>query len=162
MYCFDLARLSFHLISSRPRLILLFTPREVPFLLHPSFWRDGFQNIYLFLKLWEWSIHPPFYIWLFGWWTTSPCAFICKQECIPVGCVPAARWPYAGVCFPGGSLLRGVVCSRGGVCSRRLSAPGGCLLPGVCSRGAVCSRGVVSQHALRQTPPPRGQNHRRL
>ena len=27
-----------------------------------------------------------------------------KQECIPVGCVPAARWPYAGVCFPGGGV----------------------------------------------------------
>ena len=27
-----------------------------------------------------------------------------KQECIPVGCVPAARRPYAGVCFPGGGL----------------------------------------------------------
>ena len=25
-----------------------------------------------------------------------------EQECIPVGCVPAARWPYAGVCFEGG------------------------------------------------------------
>ena len=24
------------------------------------------------------------------------------QECIPVGCVPATRWPYAAVCFPGG------------------------------------------------------------
>ena len=33
-----------------------------------------------------------------------------KQECIPVGCVPAARRPYAGVCFPGGSAW-----SRGGV-----------------------------------------------
>ena len=48
-----------------------------------------------------------------------------EQECIPVGCVPAARRPYAGVCFPGGGgvpgpggrvvcLVRGVVC-RGGV-----------------------------------------------
>ena len=25
-----------------------------------------------------------------------------EQECIPVGCVPAARRPYAGVCFLGG------------------------------------------------------------
>ena len=25
-----------------------------------------------------------------------------KQECIPVGCVLAARRPYAGICFPGG------------------------------------------------------------
>ena len=28
-----------------------------------------------------------------------------KQECIPVGCVPAAHWPYAGVCFLGGGGL---------------------------------------------------------
>ena len=28
-----------------------------------------------------------------------------KQECIQVGCVPAARWPYAGVCFLGGGVL---------------------------------------------------------
>ena len=36
---------------------------------------------------------------------------IVKQECIPVGCVPAARRPYAGVCFPGrGSPWSGGVC----------------------------------------------------
>ena len=51
---------------------------------------------------------------------------------------------------------------------RSLLPGGGCLLPeggvysgegvysggGVCSQGGVCSWGVVSQHALRQTPPP--------
>ena len=58
------------------------------------------------------------------------------QECIPVGCVPAARWPYAAVCLWGGCLLLGV--APGG------SALGGCLL----------QRDGVSQHALRQTPPP--------
>ena len=55
-----------------------------------------------------------------------------EQECIPVRCVPAARRPYAGVCFPGrGCLLRGGVCS-GGVCSGGVSAlgGGGCLLHG--------------------------------
>ena len=140
-----------------------------------------------------------------------------QQECIPVGCVPAAHWPYSRVCFrgggvsaPGGCLLRGAVCSRGGCLLRGcllpggvclggcllpgwcllwwgvysggsalgVSAPGECLLPGrcllpggclllggVCSLGVsaprgvsawggVCSQGVVSQHALRQTPPP--------
>ena len=41
--------------------------------------------------------------------------------------VPAAHWPYAGV--------GGEVPGPGG---------GGCMVPGV----------VVSQHALRQTPPP--------
>ena len=49
------------------------------------------------------------------------------QECIPVGCVPAERWPCSGVCcFPGAG--GGVVCS--------FSAPGG-----VWSRGGVCSQG---------------------
>ena len=28
-----------------------------------------------------------------------------EQECIPVGCVPADRWPYCGVCSPGGGYL---------------------------------------------------------
>ena len=37
-----------------------------------------------------------------------------KQECIPVGCVPAAHWPYAGVCFPGGGCLLLGVSARGG------------------------------------------------
>ena len=43
-----------------------------------------------------------------------------KQECIPVGCVPAAHLPYSGVCFPG----RGCAWSGGGLLG------GGCLLPG--------------------------------
>ena len=64
--------------------------------------------------------------------------FMITQEFIPVGCVPAARWPYyAGVCFPGGCLLQGV------------SAPGGC----VSAPGGVCLLLGVSQRALRQTPP---------
>ena len=50
-----------------------------------------------------------------------------KQECISVVCVPAARWPYAGVCFPGGCLLRGV-CSQGVSASRGVSGPGGAFL----------------------------------
>ena len=102
-----------------------------------------------------------------------------KQECIPVGCVLAARRPYAGVCFPGGDVCsRGVSAPRvgvGGVWSRGAQpAPGGggvwsqgvvwslggvagpmggLVLGGVCSWGGVCSGGV-SQHALRQTPLP--------
>ena len=84
------------------------------------------------------------------------------------------RWGWGGVSAPGrgglllggvwswGCLLPGGASGLGGV-----SAPGGCLLPGVgvsarggvCSWGGlflrgVCSWGVVSQHALRQTPPP--------
>ena len=66
-----------------------------------------------------------------------------KQECIPVGCIPAARRPYAGVCFPGGlsAWSRGL---GGSASSGGASA---------CSGG-----GGASQHALRQTPPLRGQN----
>ena len=45
-----------------------------------------------------------------------------EQECIPVGCVPAARRPYAGVCFPGG-----VVPGPGVGC---MSGPGVGCLPG--------------------------------
>ena len=40
---------------------------------------------------------------------------------------------------------------------RSLLRGGGCLL-----RVGVCSWGVVSQHALRQTPPPREQNDRQV
>ena len=94
-----------------------------------------------------------------------------KQECIPVGCVPAARWPYTGVCFPGGGLLPAGLLSPGGVLSpggcllRGVSAPGGvcsqggCLLRGgVCSGGVVCSGGIPACTEA-DTPPPCGQTH---
>ena len=64
---------------------------------------------------------------------TYPARNNIKQECIPVGCVPAAHRPYAGVCFPGGGSPSGGGFSIGG--------------------------GMASQHALRQTPPPCGQTH---
>ena len=55
------------------------------------------------------------------------------QECIPVGCVPAARRPYAGVCFPS-RVGEGVW--SGGVC---LVWGGVCLVQGdVWSGGMVC------------------------
>ena len=71
-----------------------------------------------------------------------------KQECIPVGCVPADRRPYGGVCFPGGegvSMPGGLVSAAGGV-SR---------LGGVCSGGGVVSMVVVSGPGGSpcQTPP---------
>ena len=31
-----------------------------------------------------------------------------KQECIPLGCVPAARWPYAWVNFGGGGIPKNI------------------------------------------------------
>ena len=72
--------------------------------------------------------------------------FNSQQECIPVGCVPAARRPYAGgvgsapgvggrggwlgVCSGGGCLVRGggVPGLGRGVSAARGSAPGDCLV----------------------------------
>ena len=55
-----------------------------------------------------------------------------SKKCIPVGYVQTACCPYLPAC----TAQEGGVCSQGG--------RGGCLLLGVC----------VSQHTLRQTPPP--------
>ena len=59
-------------------------------------------------------------------------------------------------------FLQVSVCPRGGGAGRGcVPGPGGCLIRGavpggVCSWGSVCSGGggLVSQHALRQNPPP--------
>ena len=103
-----------------------------------------------------------------------------EQECIPVGCVPAAHWPYTGVCFRGGGcllrggLLRGVS-ALVGVSSGGVSALGVCLLwAGVCF-GGVCSRGCLLQGGVcswggcgipacteADTPLPREQNDRQV
>ena len=76
------------------------------------------------------------------------------QECIPVGCVPAARRPYAGVCFPGGGvcLVWGGFSIRGGSSIR-----GGFLHPG----GGSPSRGGYGIPACTEadTLPPCGQTH---
>ena len=72
--------------------------------------RYFFINWVGMLKIWAWKI--------LSYCANNPW----ELECIPVGCVPAARRPYAWVCFPGGCL----------------PGPGGCLPgPGVCS-GGVC------------------------
>ena len=65
-----------------------------------------------------------------------------KQDCIPVGCILPARWPYFAACSaPGGVLSLGGVLSPWGLCALGgVSASGGCLLPG----GWVCSGGVCS------------------
>ena len=74
-----------------------------------------------------------------------------QQECIPVGCLPAARRPYAGVCFRG-------VPGPGGL------VPGGCLVwgGGVCSGGGGCAPGEgvgIPACTEADTPPPCGQPH---
>ena len=75
-------------------------------------------------------------------WSTYPQTFK-KQECIPVGCVPPAHWPWyvcwgvcswgGGVCSWGEGLLLGGVCSWGGSALGGVSA----LQGGVCSWGGV-------------------------
>ena len=77
-----------------------------------------------------------------------------QQECIPVGCVPAARRPYAGVSFPGGSAWSRVGLPGLGVC---LVLGGG--LPGLggsaWSRGGVCLvRGGLPGPGERGLPGP--------
>ena len=67
--------------------------------------------------------------------------FYFKQECIPVRCVPAARRPYAGVCFPGGVSAPG----------RGVSAPdgvgsGGMTVLGGLSQGVSARGGYPSMH----------------
>ena len=77
-------------------------------------------------------------IWLFVEEKTIPTIIMKKQVCIPVGCVPAARRPYAGVCFPGGSAWSGGVCLVGG------SAWSGGCLPGLEGGGCLPGLGGVS------------------
>ena len=95
-----------------------------------------------------------------------------EQECIPVGSVPAERWPYSGACCSGGIWSwggwvvsapgGGGVWSRGdgGVCSQGDLVPGGCLVRGVSAPpggcllpGGVCSRGVSAPGGWSSTPP---------
>ena len=64
----------------------------------------------------------------------------CKQDCIPVGCVPPACWPYLPACSAPGVYL-----VPGGVCSGRVCTWGVCFRGDVCtwSQGGVCSKGGV-------------------
>ena len=89
--------------------------------------------------------------------TVSPSMFWGGGGCL----VPGGVWCW-GVSAPwGGCLLWGVsglggVCSGEGVCTLEGGLlPGGLDLGCVCLLlGGVCSQGGISQHALRQTPPP--------
>ena len=46
------------------------------------------------------------------------------QECIPVGCVPPAHWPWGGCTCPEGYLPRGVYLPRGCTCGGEGHLPG--------------------------------------
>ena len=82
----------------------------------------------------------------------DPCGLTpMKQDCIPVGCVPPACWPYLPACTAvgwgylllGGCLLLGHSAPSGVSAPRGVPAPGGCL---------PLVLGGVSQYAVRQTP----------
>ena len=98
---------------------------------------------------------------------------ILKQECIPVGCVPAARRLYARVCFPGGCLVQGWggVPGPGGWCAW---SGGACLVRGVClvwgggvpgpgGRGVSALGGSASVPCgIPPPPPPCEQNDKQV
>ena len=97
-----------------------------------------------------------------------------KQECIPVGCVPAAHRPYAGVCFPGGVSDLGGVClvwegvcmvPGGGFClvlgGVVVSDLGGCL-PGPGGVSAWSRGGVGIPACIETEPPPHEQNDKQV
>ena len=69
-----------------------------------------------------------------------------QQDCIPVGCILPASWPY----LPAGTALGGGMLQGGGLVRGGMSG-----LEGAWSRGGAWSGGwcAVSHHALRQTPP---------
>ena len=77
-----------------------------------------------------------------------------KQECIPVGCVPADRRPYAGVWSQGGGGSPSIQ-SRGGGFSIQLVMGGGVLHPG----GGVLH---PAGGGLLARPPPCEQNDRQV
>ena len=79
-----------------------------------------------------------------------------EQECIPVGCVPAARRPYARVCFPGGGPGPGGVPGPGGSAPGRGWGVGG-LVRGVCSWG-----GGIPACTEAEPPPSREQNDKQV
>ena len=72
----------------------------------------------------------------------------CRQECIPVGCVPSAAVTISGGVCPGVSS-QGVSAQDRGVCL------GGCLPGGVSAKGGSAWGGLQHTHT-------REQNHRRL
>ena len=84
-----------------------------------------------------------------------------KQECIPVGCVPAAYRPYAGFCFRGG--LPGPGGCLPGLGGAAWSGLGGvCLVWGVCLLGEVClvwGGSGIQACTEADTLPPCGQTH---
>ena len=79
-------------------------------------------------RLWKWVILRRMYF---------------QQECILVGCVPPACWPYLAArgCIPRGMSARGGVPGGGDVCPGGV-CPGGCLLGGCLPRALPVDRQI--------------------
>ena len=75
-----------------------------------------------------------------------------QQECIPVGCVTPACWPYpcmhcAAGCVSLDALGRACVCSGQGVCLPRGFLPRGCLPKG-CLAGGCLAGGCLPRRSV--------------
>ena len=96
-----------------------------------------FQNyLFSFTRKMVHSVNlNPWYFWFIHYMSAARGEQLLIQECIPVGCVPPACWPYPRMHCAGG----------GGLCQGGVSAQGGCVsvFPGVAD-------------------PPRGQNDRQV
>ena len=67
-----------------------------------------------------------------------------KQDCIPVGRVPPARWPYLPVCSAGGGiLLLGWFSFQGGLLPGLSPRQGGLLGGGFCFQGVLLLGGLL-------------------
>ena len=85
----------------------------------------------------EWSISTSNIFLLRTITQTINSNIIIKQDCIPVGCIPSACWPYLPACTAQG----GVCLLRGGLLLGGL-LQGGLLLGGVYFPGGVCFQRV--------------------
>ena len=121
---------------------------------HQSFFLCGLQRENLVIQIWFrcgiiffkivvkcYDACHPFYVFMGRGWNGSLKKTL-KQECIPVGCVPAAHWPYAGgVSLLGVSLLGGVLPAMGVLPARGSPCQGVSLPGGLPAGGSPCQGG---------------------
>ena len=95
-------------------------------------------------------------------WLSCQQIFQTKQECIPVGCVPPARY-HTGGSLSGGVCVQGVCVQGslcpGGLCQGWVSVQGGSLSwgplsGGLCLVGGLCPGGLCLGGSPWQRPPP--------
>ena len=117
----------------------------------PKVWKCQFPQLYaMFCGLATSTIE--------AWWKPeNHYEFTSKQDCLPVGCIPPACWPYPPACTARGVPARGVS-ALGGVC---MSAPRGGLLRGWGLGGSARGREGIPTCTEADTPPC-GQNDRHV